>query len=228
MDFVADSGLEVIHLDGDTSRDEPSLQGKAPWAVRVFKGNWRKNVTAGGCRNYQESFHLNPQIMLSVLKDNTDVVMSVCQYNALEPQVIGFSAYPYELPVDNEEETNTASKEYFKSHRSVINSQFTNSRQVAMRANLKEGVFLVIPSTYEPGHEAAFNFRLLANKPIRLRLHETNAEMLKSPVVRATSTSRGLGQYQSLFLKSADDQKCVDAFELQELLEICLPNGKKN
>ena len=44
--------LEVVHLDGDTSRDEPSLQDKIPWVVRLYQGQWRKGVTAGGCRNF--------------------------------------------------------------------------------------------------------------------------------------------------------------------------------
>ena len=44
--------LEVVHLDGDTSRDEPSLQDKIPWVVRLYQGQWRKGVSAGGCRNF--------------------------------------------------------------------------------------------------------------------------------------------------------------------------------
>ena len=44
--------LEVVHLDSDTARDEPSLQDKIPWLLRIFHGHWRKGVTAGGCRNY--------------------------------------------------------------------------------------------------------------------------------------------------------------------------------
>ena len=48
--------LEVVHLDGDTSRDEPSLQDKVPWVVRLYQGQWRKGVTAGGCRNFTGTF----------------------------------------------------------------------------------------------------------------------------------------------------------------------------
>ena len=48
--------LEVVHLDGDTSRDEPSLQDKVPWVVRLYQGQWRKGVTAGGCRNFAGRF----------------------------------------------------------------------------------------------------------------------------------------------------------------------------
>lgn len=51
-DFVRTfSQLEVIHLDGETSRDEPSLRMKTPWTSRVYQGAWQRGVTAGGCRN---------------------------------------------------------------------------------------------------------------------------------------------------------------------------------
>lgn len=51
-DFVRTfTQLEVIHLDGETSRDEPSLRHKTPWTSRVYQGTWLKGVTAGGCRN---------------------------------------------------------------------------------------------------------------------------------------------------------------------------------
>lgn len=43
--------LEVVHLDKDTSRDEPSLKGKNTWQLKLYQGAWRKGVSAGGCRN---------------------------------------------------------------------------------------------------------------------------------------------------------------------------------
>ena len=38
--------------------------------------------------------------------------------------------------------------------------------------------------------------------------------------------SKGYEQYESLFLQLADERRTVSAFDLQELLETCLPNGK--
>lgn len=173
---------------------------------------------------------MNPQLLLSTLKDNTDLVMSVSQFNANEPQVIGFSAYPYDENEDSEETNHNVDapfeKDYYKSRRSAVNSQYTNSRQVSLRTNLREGSFLVLPTTYEPNQEGSFSFRILANKPIRLRLHETTPMLLRNPLVRATETAKGLAQYHGLFMQAADEQKCVNPYELQELLEICLPNGE--
>lgn len=51
-DFVKTfTHLEVVHLDNDTSRDEPSLHHKNTWQMRLYQGAWQRGVSAGGCRN---------------------------------------------------------------------------------------------------------------------------------------------------------------------------------
>jgi len=59
-DFVKTfTHLEVVHLDSDTSRDEPSLHHKNTWQMRLYQGAWQRGVSAGGCRN-------NPGYLLKV------------------------------------------------------------------------------------------------------------------------------------------------------------------
>jgi len=50
------SQMEVVHLDGETSREELSLRGKVAWDVRQFQGGWIRGVNAGGCRNNAGNF----------------------------------------------------------------------------------------------------------------------------------------------------------------------------
>lgn len=45
---------------------------------------------------------------------------------------------------------------------------------------------------------------------------------MKAPPV----DGKGFSQYEAVFLQLADEHRTVNAFELQELLEACLPNGK--
>ena len=49
-------------------------------------------------------------------------------------------------------------KSYFKSRKSLLNSQYTNSRQVSLRMGLDRGQILVLPTTFEPGEEVRKRF----------------------------------------------------------------------
>lgn len=124
-DFVQTfTHLEIVHLDNDTSRDEPSLHHKNTWQMRLYQGNWQKGVSAGGCRNNPDTFHINPQLHL-LLSELEEVVVSLNQHSIMEPKVIGFTSYS--LPKSN---TETIGKAFFKKNKSLFNSQYTNSRQV--------------------------------------------------------------------------------------------------
>lgn len=51
-DFVKTfTSIEAVHLDTDTSKDEPTLRSKVPWHMKVWQGQWQRGVTSGGCRN---------------------------------------------------------------------------------------------------------------------------------------------------------------------------------
>lgn len=91
---------------------------------------------------------MNPQLVITV-PDETDVILSVAQNNALEPQVIGFTGYDLTEEVSADSHLDT-SKQFFKTKRSLVNSQYTNSRQVTLRTKLNEGFYLILPTTYEP------------------------------------------------------------------------------
>ena len=104
MDFIRTfTHLEVVHLDSETARDEPSMQGKTRWNMRFYSGAWQKGVTAGGCRNNSgklkhckydrnhnisllDTFHINPQLQLHV-SQHDKVILSLSQHCVSEPQV---------------------------------------------------------------------------------------------------------------------------------------------
>ncbi|KAK4292712.1 hypothetical protein Pmani_034540 [Petrolisthes manimaculis] len=220
-DFVRTfTQLEVIHLDGETSRDEPSLRHKTPWTSRVYQGAWQRGVTAGGCRNNTDTFHINPQLHL-VLSEMEEVVISLNQHSIMEPKVVGFTAYPL-----SKNGLDSISKAFFKKHKSLVNSQYTNSRQVSERVQLEQGGYILLPTTFEPAQESAFTLRVYSSKPLKLKLVDSVPGVSGGAVVRARGSMEGksLGQYQAVFLQVADEHRSVNAFQLHELLEACLPN----
>ncbi|CAL4082230.1 unnamed protein product [Meganyctiphanes norvegica] len=220
-DFVRTfSQLEVIHLDGETSRDEPSLRHKTPWTSRVYQGAWQRGVTAGGCRNNTDTFHINPQLHL-ILSDMEEVVISLNQHSVMEPKVVGFTAYPM-----TKSGIDSISKAFFKKNKSLVNSQYTNSRQVSERVQLEQGGYVLLPTTFEPGQESAFTLRVFSSKPLKLKMVDSSPSLVKPALLKARGSVDGksLQQYEAVFLQVADEHRTVNSFELHELLEACLPN----
>lgn len=220
-DFIKTfTNLEVVHLDSDTSRDEPSLHNKNMWQMRLYQGYWQKGVSAGGCRNNLDTFHINPQLHL-LLSEMEEVIVSLNQHSIMEPKVIGFTAYS--LPKSS---TESIGKAFYKKNKSLINSQYTNSRQVSHRCQLEQGGYLILPTTFEPGQESGFTLRVYSSKPLKLKLLDTQPFLVKPAVVKAPPLLDGksFSQYEAVFLQLADEHRTVNAFELQELLDACLPN----
>lgn len=212
--------LEVVHLDSDTSRDEPSLHSKYMWQMRLFQGSWQKGVTAGGCRNNPDTFHINPQLHL-ILSEMEEVIVSLNQHSIMEPKVVGFTAYS--LPKST---TEMLGRAFFKKNKSLVNSQYTNSRQVSHRFQLEQGGYLILPTTFEPGQESGFTLRVYSNKPLKLKLLDIAPSVIKSAIIKAPAVLdvKSFSQYEAVFLQLADEHRTVNAFELQELLDACLPN----
>ncbi|XP_023329732.1 calpain-C [Eurytemora carolleeae] len=190
--------LEMVHLDSETARDEPTMAG----------------------RNYVDTFHLNPQLQV-VMNQSEPVILSLSQHSVTHPQVIGFTGYPQPPNSDS------LGRSFFKSARSLLNSQYTNSRHVSLRTTLSSCSYLVLPTTFEPSQESSFTFRVLSRSQTKLRAVDCTPALLRSPVLKAPAhlkESKGYEQYESLFMQLCDERRTVSAFELQELLETCLPN----
>ncbi|CAH2215536.1 jg25899, partial [Pararge aegeria aegeria] len=220
-DFVSMfSRVEMVHLDVETCKAETSLADKQKWQVKSHQGRWKKGVSAGGCRNHVNFFHMNPQIQV-VLNEPDTVIISLNQHSIMEPKVIGFSVYKISKCL-----TETASPLFFKKTKSSINSQYTNSRQVSERCLLDSGAYLVIPTTFEPRQEANFSLRVYSIRQLKMRVLDCAPLMLKAAILKAPPgvESNSFAQYESQFLQLADEHKTINAFELQELLERCLPN----
>ena len=88
---------------------------------------------------------------------------------------------------------------------------------------------MILPTTFEPGQEATFTFRVLSHGQAKLRSVDVTPAIIKSAIIKAPASlndTKGFEQYDALFMQLSDDRKTVNTFELQELLETCLPNCK--
>ncbi|MCL4135972.1 UNVERIFIED_CONTAM: hypothetical protein GTU68_066235, partial [Idotea baltica] len=150
-----------------------------------------------------------------------EVVISLNQHSVMEPKVVGFTAYPV-----TKNGVDSIAKSFYKKHKSLVNSQYTNSKQVCERVQLEQGGYVLLPTTFEPGQESSFTLRVFSSKPLKLKLIDVSPCLIQPALLQARGSveAKSLQQYEAVFLQVADEHRSVNAFELHELLEACLPN----
>lgn len=161
--------MEICNLNPDSLDAEDSMRKK--WNMNTFEGEWVAGVSAGGCRNYLDSFHRNPQYVMTLEDPDEDdddgkctVVVALMQKNrrsrrnmGLDCLTIGFAIYRV---TDRDLEQKPLKMNFFKYNASVARSPaFINLREVSCRFKLPPGHYLIVPSTFEPNEEGEFLIR---------------------------------------------------------------------
>ncbi|KAK2490635.1 hypothetical protein MC885_019319 [Smutsia gigantea] len=164
--------VEICNLTPD-ALGEDTLQ---KWEVTVHQGSWVRGSTAGGCRNFLDTFWTNPQIKLSLTKK--DEGQEVCTFLVALMQknrrklkrfganmlTIGYAIY--QCPGKDEH----LNRDFFRYHASQARSRtFINLREVSDRFKLPPGEYILIPSTFEPHQEADFCLRIFSEKKAFIR-----------------------------------------------------------
>lgn len=173
--------LEICNLDPDSLEEDLLPGSNKKWESSVFEGSWSRGVTAGGCRNYLDTFWYNPQYRV-VLEDPDDddddddedkgkctAIVALMQKNrrtmrkmGVECLTIGFAIYHLENP---DTLPKPLDKNFFKYNASVARSQaFINLREVSCRFKLAPGTYCIVPSTFEANEEGEFVLRVFSEK----------------------------------------------------------------
>ncbi|KAG8248730.1 Calpain-1 catalytic subunit [Homalodisca vitripennis] len=178
--------LEICNLSPDSlTEDEVSANDKKRWEMSVFEGEWVRGVTAGGCRNYLQTFSRNPQytITLTDVDDEDEenkctVIVGLMQKNRRSQRrlgrdclTIGFAVYRLEDPENLPTPLDT---NFFTYNASVARSpSFINMREVSSRFTLPPGVYCIVPSTFEPNEEGEFLLRVFSEKKNNMEENDT-------------------------------------------------------
>ncbi|XP_073995003.1 calpain-A-like isoform X9 [Rhodnius prolixus] len=171
------SRLEICNLNPDSlSEDEYKDGVRKRWEMSIFEGEWVRGITAGGCRNFLETFWHNPQYTIELTDPDEDdeenkctVIVALMQKNrraqrkmGAECLTIGFAVYHLEEP---EKLPKPLDLNFFKYNASVARSEsFINLREVSCRFKLPPGLYCIVPSTFDPNEEGEFLLRVFSEQ----------------------------------------------------------------
>ncbi|XP_058149995.1 calpain-3 isoform X2 [Dasypus novemcinctus] len=163
--------LEICNLTADALESD-KLQA---WTVSVNEGRWVRGCSAGGCRNFPDTFWTNPQYRLKLLEedddpDDSEVVCSflvaLMQKNRRKDRKLGANLFTigfaiYEMHGNKQH----LQKDFFLYNASKARSRtYINMREVSQRFRLPPSEYVIVPSTYEPHQEGEFILRVFSEK----------------------------------------------------------------
>nr|XP_008124094.1 PREDICTED: calpain-2 catalytic subunit isoform X2 [Anolis carolinensis] len=170
------SRLEICNLTPDTLTNDNYKK----WSLSLMDGNWRKGSTAGGCRNYPDSFWMNPQYLIKLEEEDEDpddpekgctFLIGLIQKHRRKQRKMGEDMHTigfaiYEVPPQFSGQTNVhLSKNFFLTNRAKERSNtFINLREVLNRFKLPSGEYIIVPSTFEPNKNGDFCLRVFSEK----------------------------------------------------------------
>ncbi|XP_038596954.1 calpain-3 isoform X3 [Tachyglossus aculeatus] len=167
--------LEICNLTAD-ALEADKLQ---TWTVSVNEGRWVRGCSAGGCRNFPDTFWTNPQYRLKLLEEDddpeeTEVVCSflvaLMQKNRRKDRKLGANLFTigfaiYEVPKEMHGNKKHLQKDFFLYNASRARSKtYINMREVSERFRLPPSEYVIVPSTYEPHQEGEFILRVFSEK----------------------------------------------------------------
>ncbi|XP_056136772.1 calpain 2, (m/II) large subunit, like [Lampris incognitus] len=222
------SRLEICNLTPDALTDDSFSK----WALSKFDGTWRRGSTAGGCRNYPNTFWTNPQFVIKLDEEDDDpddgeaacsFVVGLIQKNRRrmrkmgeDMHTIGFAIY--EVPDEVAGQRNIhLNSNFFLRHASAARSEtFINLREVCNRFSLPPGEYLILPSTFEPHKNADFCVRVFSEK-------QADFQELDDPVeARVEEIELDYDdvddRFRGLFGQLAGEDSEISAFELKRIL----------
>ncbi|XP_063232278.1 calpain-A-like isoform X9 [Bacillus rossius redtenbacheri] len=233
------SRLEICNLNPDSlSEEETAAKGKRRWEMSMFEGEWVRGVTAGGCRNFLDTFAHNPQYRITLEDPDEDdddnkctVIIGLMQKNrrsqrkvGAECLTIGFAMYHL---VDPDNLPKPLDTNFFKYNASVARSpSFINLREVCCRFKLPPGAYCIVPSTFEPNQEGEFILRVFSENKNNMEendeevgIGEVDERVKTEPLPEEEKTKEKAKEF---FKKIAGDDMEVDWMELKEILDYAM------
>lgn len=228
------SNVEICNLSAESASDgSETIQG---WNIVQHDGRWLPNVSAGGCSNFQDSFWMNPQYLIT-LRDSDEDDDDVCtviialmqkdrrkgrQFN-LKMLSIGFNIYKCK-PIDADKLRNgkPLPKEWFKHNESCSNVVFSDPREKSIRLKLDPGDYVIIPCTFDPDQRGEFVLRIFAEAGQESKALEEETEVDDTMIFGSgpIGDDKILEERFFQFFKKIAGEDCeIDSWELKDCID---------
>ncbi|XP_003797471.1 calpain-9 isoform X2 [Otolemur garnettii] len=224
--------VEICNLTPDALAEDTLHK----WEVTVHQGSWVRGSTAGGCRNFLDTFWTNPQIKLSLTekdegKEECTFLVALMQKDRRKLKrfgtnvlTIGYAIYQYPG------QDGHLDRDFFRCHASQARSKtFINLREVSGRFQLPPGEYIVIPSTFEPHQEADFCLRIFSEKKALTQDLDGDVAVDLPEPPKPTPPDQETDeeqQFRALFEQVAGEDMEVTAEELEYILNAVLQKKK--
>ncbi|XP_048188852.1 calpain-3 isoform X5 [Perognathus longimembris pacificus] len=232
--------LEICNLTADALESD-KLQA---WTVSVNEGRWVRGCSAGGCRNFPDTFWTNPQYRLKLLEEDDDpddsevicsFLVALMQKNRRKDRKLGANLFTigfaiYEVPKEMHGNKQHLQKDFFLYNASKARSKtYINMREVSQRFRLPPSEYVIVPSTYEPHQEGEFILRVFSEKR-NLSEEVENTISVDRPVPRPSNPdqeSEEQQQFLNIFKQIAGDDMEICADELKNVLNTVVNKHKE-
>ncbi|KAM6997971.1 calpain-2 catalytic subunit-like [Tautogolabrus adspersus] len=222
------SRLEICNLTPDALTGDEYKK----WAESEFEDTWRRGSSAGGCRNFPNTFWTNPQfvIKLEEVDDDPDdgeegctFIVGLMQKNrrrmkkmGQDMETVGFAIY--ELPEEywGKKQVHLKRNFFLRNCSKARSETFINLREVCSHFCLPPGEYLIIPSTFEPNKNGDFYVRVFSEK-------QADFQEIDDPVecnVEKIDIDKDdiSDSFKRLFGQLAGHDVEISPFELQKIL----------
>ncbi|KAM9645283.1 calpain-3 isoform 4-T4 [Trichechus inunguis] len=227
--------LEICNLTADALESD-KLQ---TWTVSVNEGRWVRGCSAGGCRNFPDTFWTNPQYRLKLLEEDDDpddsqvvcsFLVALMQKNRRKERKLGANLFTigfaiYEMHGNKKH----LQKDFFLYNASKARSKtYINMREVSQRFRLPPSEYVIVPSTYEPHQEGDFILRVFSEKR-NLSERVENTISVDRPLPHTSNTDQESEEqqlFQNIFRQIAGDDMEICADELKNVLNTVVNKHK--
>ncbi|KAJ0066730.1 hypothetical protein NL108_002335, partial [Boleophthalmus pectinirostris] len=226
------SRVEICNLTPDALTNDEYKK----WAESNFEETWRRGVSAGGCRNYPDTFWMNPQFVIKVDDvddDPTDgdvctFIVGLMQKNKRKMrkmgedlETIGFAIYEFSGQTQVH-----LKKQFFLYNASAARSEtFINLRELSNRITLPPGEYLIVPSTFEPNKNGDFYLRVFSEKPADFQYVHKPLKIM--PLQIDIDEDDISSQFKGLFQRLAGQDFEISVYELQKILNTVISKKKQ-